>query len=216
MSNLIDLTGKRFGKLVVLQRGESAPSGKVKWLCQCDCGNQVLVMGLNLSRSHTISCGCYQSSKIKIGQRYGLLTVQDKIKEGKKTYAICLCDCGRSTRLRVDSLLGDNGTKSCGHCGYGVKERVAASHAANFYAGTQVTKIKDIKLTKANKSGVVGVNWDKSRNLWQASIRFKGKKYNLGRFADFDDAVAARQAAEKEIFGEFLEFYNALHDKNDK
>lgn len=48
---------------------------------------------------------------------------------------------------------------------------------------------------------MVGVNWDKSRNKWQASIRFQGHKYNLGRFEDFDMAVTARKEAEKQIFG---------------
>lgn len=58
---------------------------------------------------------------------------------------------------------------------------------------------------KSNKSGVTGVNWDKARGKWQASIRFKGKKYNLGRFNNLQDAIDARKKAEEEIFLPYIE-----------
>ena len=50
-----------------------------------------------------------------------------------------------------------------------------------------------------NTSGQVGVTWDKSRSKWAAEIRSKvhGRK-RLGRFTEFEDAVKARKAAEKE------------------
>ena len=38
MSKLIDLTGQRFGDLVVLERDINKPKGRVYWICQCDCG----------------------------------------------------------------------------------------------------------------------------------------------------------------------------------
>lgn len=57
--------------------------------------------------------------------------------------------------------------------------------------------------TKANKSGVVGVNWDKSRNKWQASIRFKGHKYNLGRFTNTQDAIDIRKKPNKRFLVSF-------------
>ena len=40
-----------------------------------------------------------------------------------------------------------------------------------------------------------------------ANIRFQGKRYNLGRFDHIQDAIDAREAAEKEIFGDFLTWY---------
>lgn len=59
MPPLFDLTGKRFGRLTVIGRVES-PSTVVRWLCQCDCGNQTTVYGGNLRRGYTQSCGCYR------------------------------------------------------------------------------------------------------------------------------------------------------------
>ena len=48
-----------------------------------------------------------------------------------------------------------------------------------------------------------GVYYDKKRNLYEAAIKFRGKRTRLGYFRRFEDAVKARQAAEQEIFGGF-------------
>lgn len=54
----MELTGKRFGKLLVLRRGANNSSGKIRWICQCDCGNTRLVIGTLLTRGRVTSCGC--------------------------------------------------------------------------------------------------------------------------------------------------------------
>lgn len=63
MGAFIDLTGKKFGRLTVLERTDDLiqPSGqhKTQWLCKCDCGNLITVQGCNLKSEHTQSCGCY-------------------------------------------------------------------------------------------------------------------------------------------------------------
>ena len=65
----IDLTGKRFGKLVVLKRAESAvsKSGKTRgrWLCKCDCGNTKIILTDSLTGGKAKSCGCYNLECIK-------------------------------------------------------------------------------------------------------------------------------------------------------
>lgn len=53
MKDLIDLTGKRFGNLVVIQY-----VGKGKWKCKCDCGSVCFPIGGNLRQGSTRSCGC--------------------------------------------------------------------------------------------------------------------------------------------------------------
>ena len=52
----IDLTGQRFGKLVVLRR--STTRKHVYWICKCDCGNEKQVFGGCLVRGDHQSCGC--------------------------------------------------------------------------------------------------------------------------------------------------------------
>ena len=56
---LENLTGKVFGRLTVLQRAESV-NKRTKWLCSCDCGNEIIVEAYNLKSGHTQSCGCWQ------------------------------------------------------------------------------------------------------------------------------------------------------------
>ncbi len=48
-----------------------------------------------------------------------------------------------------------------------------------------------------NTSGRKGVSWDKTRNKWIVSITYNKKTYHIGRFDNFDDAVKAREEAEK-------------------
>lgn len=68
MPKEIDLTGMRFGKLVVLERDKEDYVWKnnargVKWICQCDCGNTKSVLGSNLRNDRTRSCGCMSGNK---------------------------------------------------------------------------------------------------------------------------------------------------------
>lgn len=62
-----DLTGERFGRLVVLWRGENIvePSGATRsaWFCVCDCGETKTVSQHSLSRGLTRSCGCMMREK---------------------------------------------------------------------------------------------------------------------------------------------------------
>ena len=61
-----DLTGQRFGRLVVKELFARViqPSGqlRVEWLCVCDCGEETVVSSGNLSSGHTTSCGCLRCS----------------------------------------------------------------------------------------------------------------------------------------------------------
>ena len=59
MATKIDMTGQRWGRLVVLEEVDSV-NGMTRWLCQCDCGEKTIVYGGNLRRGYTQSCGCYR------------------------------------------------------------------------------------------------------------------------------------------------------------
>ena len=53
-----DLTGLRFGRLTVIERGENSLDNKPRWKCRCDCGNECLIYGSSLTSANTKSCGC--------------------------------------------------------------------------------------------------------------------------------------------------------------
>lgn len=58
MGKVIDLTGKRFGKLTVIKKHNQDKWGGWNWLCMCDCGNETVVSGVHLRGMKTKSCGC--------------------------------------------------------------------------------------------------------------------------------------------------------------
>lgn len=59
---LNDLTGKKHGRLLVIERANDYVSIKGKhgtqWLCECECGNRCVVRAEYLRTGHTTSCGC--------------------------------------------------------------------------------------------------------------------------------------------------------------
>lgn len=58
--NSLELSGKRFTRLVAVSRTERRRRGLVVWECVCDCGEIVHVTSTNLNLGLTRSCGCYQ------------------------------------------------------------------------------------------------------------------------------------------------------------
>ena len=84
MGNRIDLTGHRFGRLVVLERAEDhiTKSGKnvKRWNCLCDCGNKTIVRHGNLRNGKTTSCGCLHKEKVgAINRTHGLSTKHGRL-----------------------------------------------------------------------------------------------------------------------------------------
>jgi hypothetical protein len=53
-------------------------------------------------------------------------------------------------------------------------------------------------ITQNHPTGVMGVRWRAQQRNWQVSISANGQRFYLGTFERFDDAVAARKAAEIE------------------
>ena len=65
---VIDLTGQRFGRLVVIGRADPPMDlrRKARWHCICDCGNETDALGDNLRRGKTASCGCLQKERARV------------------------------------------------------------------------------------------------------------------------------------------------------
>lgn len=58
-----DITGRRFGRLLVLRRNGSDSSGRATWDCLCDCGTQKTLRGGHLLMGKTLSCGCIMKDR---------------------------------------------------------------------------------------------------------------------------------------------------------
>lgn len=63
MGKFIDLTGQRFGRLIVIKRDGVTDSKHTRWLCKCDCGNFSYVSKVNLKNGSTKSCGCLKKER---------------------------------------------------------------------------------------------------------------------------------------------------------
>ena len=106
-----DLRDRKFSYLTPLYRTEG---NKTPWVCQCDCGNFVVVTAGHLKSQHTKSCGCHVYDSI-VGQRFGRLTVlsYDRTEGKGHTYWNCKCDCGTVKSIRKDGLISGS-VVSCG------------------------------------------------------------------------------------------------------
>ncbi len=131
MGNLIDLTGKRFGKWTVIERDEDVNKKNIYWKCQCDCGTIRSVAGTSLRSGISVSCGCERDRTTSLrtknnvdditGKRYGMWTVlrrdlsgDNKSKRGARW--ICRCDCGNEKSVLGYALKSGKST-SCGCIG---------------------------------------------------------------------------------------------------
>lgn len=105
-----NLTGERFGKLLVLKREENYK--RPFWLCKCDCGNTTITSSNHLLSGQTRSCGCLKNHNL-LGKKFGRWLVIGKIKENKKLLWLCQCECGNIGKVNSFSLLQGK-SKSCG------------------------------------------------------------------------------------------------------
>lgn len=109
-----DLSGKRFGKLLV-QEFDHSEKGTTFYKCICDCGNTTVKSRVKLNNGDAKSCGClHPRIPDMIGEKFGRLTVQELVKaeKGQKWYK-CLCDCGNEKIIDGHSLRRGH-TTSCG------------------------------------------------------------------------------------------------------
>lgn len=54
-----------------------------------------------------------------------------------------------------------------------------------------------------NRSGHIGVHWNKERRKWRAVVRFNDREHSIGYFDNLTEAVQARDAKALELHGEF-------------
>jgi len=66
----------------------------------------------------------------------------------------------------------------------------------NLRAATRSENMRNVSISKRNKSGKVGVCWYKATEQWHSRIQVHGETVHLGYFDEIEDAVAARAAAE--------------------
>lgn len=118
--NHIDLTGKRFGHLVVLSRVPQKRTGRgsvAYWECRCDCGEVCVKRYKHLAYGTSTSCGCQAKCPPSelVGFRFGRLVVLERAENTRQKTRRwrCQCDCGSICIARTANLRNGH-TRSCG------------------------------------------------------------------------------------------------------
>lgn len=219
MRRSVDLTGQRFGKLVVIGISDEKVGTHKKWLCQCDCGNQKAILGYNLTSKNkpTRSCGCIHKESVSKPNKYKLEEVFGKCYLGTGGYF--LFDLEDYEKLKKYTWQrGSNGyIESTSHTNkvrlhrylMGCPEGMVVDHinhdkSDNRKCNLRICTVAQNNLNKSsykNKSGEKGVYWD--RNKWKVVITLNKKDIQVGRFDSFEDAVKTRKEAEIKYFGEY-------------
>jgi hypothetical protein len=145
-----DLTGQRFGKLIVLKRGETIikENGQrfTTWTCQCDCTRIKDIRSNSLRRGLSTSCGlCGRIKKSNeiIGKTFGRLTVIKRLGVDKNNFSLweCSCSCGNLNVIKTYNQI----TKSkYPNCGCHKKELKDAVNRFEFKDNYCIFYIKDI------------------------------------------------------------------------
>ena len=126
MFKKLNLMNKQFGRLIVLEKSNL---GRYKWLCLCDCGNEVTVTTSSLRSGNTKSCGCLHKEKSSvrisklnkqkkidlIGLKFGRLSVLKEYNKDESNVIkwACICSCGNVIHVSTGNLRNGS-TKSCG------------------------------------------------------------------------------------------------------
>ena len=154
-----DLTGQRFGKLIVLRPTDMRKGSHVVWECKCDCGNTIYTIGQKLTKGITTSCGCLRKEKTiqppkrdLTGQRFGKLVVLRSMAERKNGYIMweCKCDCGNVVQVRSSKLI--SGDKMS--CGCTTRELLIKSHTIDI-TGQRFGRLVALKPTEERRRGLV-------------------------------------------------------------
>ena len=208
---IVDLTGQTFGFLKVKERAEENQHGRVSWVCEClRCGNECVVTGHELQQGKTRSCGCLKKEPTTTvdlrNQPFGRLTAlhpTDKRDYKGSVIWHCACECGGEIEVSQDRLMRKN-TKSCG-C---LKKEAQANlpNTLHYLDGTCVEFLKR-KRRNDNTSGHTGV-YKMQNGRYRTGIGFKGRRYSLGTYDTFAEAVKAREYAEDVLHNTFIEQYD--------
>lgn len=233
MAKAKDLTGQRFGRLVVQHLSDEpyiSPKGKKtrRWVCLCDCGKEATVLNNALTGGTIKSCGCIlQEQRESVihdltGKRFGRWTVLQREPLPHKTVSgeafgwLCRCDCGNEKVVITKNLLNGR-SKSCGCLKAEMAaKRITENNSLKKFEGTTISAIQpERKPNKNSSSGMKGVYWNANERKWIAKIGVQGKTITLGRFRLKEDAAEARRKAEQKYFVPLIEEFESKNLKHD-
>lgn len=221
-----DLTGQRFGKLVVVEcvGRRSFPGGSqyIAWKCKCDCGNEAIVSTSSLKneRHGTKSCGCLKIanngtrthglSKTKLYQKYRNM-VDRCYKESAEKYSIYgargikVCDEWRDKKSGRNNFL--TWALNNGYSDGLTLDRIDVNgdYCPENCRWTDSSVQSFNRRQFKSKTGIRGVAYREKYNRYEPHISYKGKQIYLGIYYNLEDAIKARKEAEWKYYGQILD-----------
>lgn len=172
-----DLTGKRFGRLFVLEQDGISPHGNLRWRCKCDCGNVVTVDGGNLKRA--MSCGCLNQEHRLVavtkhgGSRDALFRIWSHMKER--------CEWPKHKSY---ARYGGRGITVCEEWrhNYGAFKEFALAHG--WSKGLQMNRIDNDKGYSPDNVNFVTSKENANNRCDNVSVDLLGEKLTLSQIAD--------------------------------
>ncbi len=229
MPNLKDLTGQSRGMLQILERKRiSDDKGRLRtyYYCHCNnCGADKWIRADSIVSQGQKTCGCLKESTqfkfIDITNRHfdRLKALEPTEKRAENGCVIwkCQCKCGNIKEISEADLTLKR-VRSCGCLSSEIRSNIGKyigklNVDTNVIESTHIKMIRSNIIIKSNTSGYRGVTFDKSRNKFLAQIRFKNKRYYLGRFDSPEEASKSYQEAKKNLHGKFLDWYENEYKK---
>lgn len=215
------LVGKNYGRLTVIAEGCRHGAHRL-WTCSCACGNTTEVLGYNLKKGNTTSCGCFRreiaSSTAKVRfMRHGDATRKQATPPEYRAWVDMKQRCENPAN-RFYIHYGARGISICERWSEyttflaDMGQRPSAKHSldridvnGNYEPENcrWVTRdIQQFNRRAKSSSGVPGVHWSAKDRRWRWSVTRRGQSLG-GQTADFNEAVAKRAAAAKQLYGEY-------------
>lgn len=148
------------------------------------------------------------------GQKFGLLTAMYPTEHRDHRGSVlwhCVCECGNEIDVSASALM-DGNNRSCGCLKDKNQKQIAQRR--HLVDGTCVEVLEKRKKRRDNESGFRGVFYLKNSNRYRVDIGFKGKRYYVGLFEDYDEAVQARLEAENLIHNSFINIWKEWNQKD--
>ncbi len=211
-----DLTGRKYGSLTVLYRGENK-NGRTRWVCKCSCGNEITVNAQQLKAGKRKSCGCQtqrfaHNKRDLTNQRFGrlvaLYSTENRDSKGS-VFWHCRCDCGKELDVTQDGLVYGS-YRSCGCLKKEIQKKISTH--LHLIDHTCLEWLENRKHRRDNTSGFRGIYRLKNGH-YRVGIGFKKKNFYIGTYRTFEDAVSARLKVENQIHGNFVKGYYIWMEK---
>lgn len=213
MSKIIQMIGKTFGNLTVINETEKS-CGHRRWFCRCSCGNAAIVDGGNLRSGHTKTCGhCEKyifedknTMRCLLPNGNSFLFDADDF-EVVKQHKWSIENSGyvhttiKQKHVRLHKLLLDSGKFVIDH----INGNRSDNRKCNLRLASPCQNACNQKISKKNKTGYKGVSWNHKRGKYESNIGYQGKSYFLGYY---DSPIEAAKSYDKAAFKFFGEFAN--------